>query len=312
MDKIDFKTIMERNNFRVEGKLAYGSVKGYPVLVKKKQGKAIWMYFYLEGDPWKEIRTELIEFAKRKKAVTYFENDQIVWKTGIKANDDGKLNEILEGIVGILQERGIRIPKKCVVCGNEPADAYAVIHEGNQPVHKECLQNEIVRVRKNMQRGTYLSGMIGGLLGCLVGCIPCVLSLLILGKTYCVLFLFIPPCIYYGYQLLRGKMNQMVFWLSVALSLFSVYVIQIAARMYWIFQSEGLRITWHNIVIIFEKLVQVKNIWGNMFHDASLDFVFALIGILINWELISQTNLKAEENILKVIDTVNYNPVAKK
>ena len=58
--------------------------------------------------------------------------------------------------------------------------------------------------------------------------------------------------------------------------------------------------------------MQADGIWLSMTTDAGLDFLFALIGILINWELISQTNLKAEENILKVIDTVNYNPVAKK
>lgn len=60
------------------------------------------------------------------------------------------------------------------------------------------------------------------------------------------------------------------------------------------------------IMRILEKLLSYEGIWLKLTSSAGLNFVFALMGILINWELISQTSLKAEENVVEVINTINY------
>ena len=139
-----------------------------------------------------------------------------------------------------------------------------------------------------------------------MGCIPCILSLNMVGKTFCVLFLFIPPCNYYGCKLLKGKMNHFVFWMSVFLSFVSVYVIELAVRVQYNLVQQNLPFEWYYITHVLEKLMTYDGIWWMITKQAGLNFVFALMGILINWELISQTSLKAEENVVKVINTINY------
>lgn len=311
MKNNEFKNLMERNGLQVQDKLAFGNIKGYPVSVRKESGNRIKLCFYLEDNPWQNIRTEMLALAKEYKVDVYFENGQVVWNTRLKAEEDEKLQNMWNEVTLIFQDKGIKTPKRCVLCGEDHSDVYAVIGEGNQPVHKNCLQEEISRVREDMQKGKYSLGILGGMLGCLVGSLPCILSMILLGDAFSVLFLFIPPCIYYGYQFLHGKMNQLVFGLSVVLSFVGVYVIQIAVRIQYYLHTEQLKATWHNVFVLFRKLMQADGIWLSMTTDAGLDFLFVLVGILINWELISRTNLKAEDNISKVIDTVNSNPAVK-
>ena len=307
MNKMDFKCLMERNSFKVHGEIAYGSLKGYPVLIKKQFGGKVAMYFYLEGEPWGKIREKILQCEKKYKANTYFENGHIVWKTRMVAEDDLLLQDTLEDIILILQQEGIKTPKNCVICGKEDSDAYAVIQQGNQPVHKDCLQEQMNQARDNLQKGSYILGVIGGILGGIIGCLPCLISLLTVGRVFCVLFLIIPPGIYFGCKFFNGKMNYFVLWLSVLLSLVSVYVMEIVVRIQYVLERENLSATIHNCWILVGKLVHVEGIWWSMTKDAGLNFIFALIGILINWELISRTSVKVETNILEVINTVNYN-----
>lgn len=35
MDKMDYMEFMGKNEFKVEGKLAYGNMEGYPLLIRK-------------------------------------------------------------------------------------------------------------------------------------------------------------------------------------------------------------------------------------------------------------------------------------
>ena len=49
MDKMDYKEFMEKNDLKVEGNLAYGNVKGYPLLVRKKNGKRCGVIFLFRG-----------------------------------------------------------------------------------------------------------------------------------------------------------------------------------------------------------------------------------------------------------------------
>lgn len=309
MNKTEFKSYMESVGFQVRGKLAYGNVKGYPILVKKRFLSRLELYFYLEDNPWQEIRVEILALAKKYHADAYFENNQITWRVHVGKKVTEQIQKMWDDIVLVLQDKGVKIPKRCILCGEEDSDVYAVIGEGNQPVHKDCLQKEITKVRDRMQQGRYSLGLIGGLLGCIVGSLPCILSMIFVQDTFCVLFLFIPPCVYYGYQFFKGRMSQFVFWVSVVFSLASVYIMQIVVRIQRIFMENNLMWSGHNLLVIFKKLMLSEDIWLKMTQDAGLDFVFALMGILINWELISRTNLKAEENITKVIDTVNSNPL---
>ena len=61
-------------------------------------------------------------------------------------------------------------------------------------------------------------------------------------KIYALLFALIPLCIYYGYKLLKGKMNKVVIVLTVILSVLSVYMIEMLLLAYYIV-AEGFLIS---------------------------------------------------------------------
>lgn len=306
MTEKEFQSFMSKEEFRIQGRMAYGNVEGYPVLIKKMFGSGLELRFYLEGEPWKQIREEMLEFAKLYKSNVYFQKPHMVWKLRLGKREYTRFEEWIYGIVRILKKKSISYPKHCVLCGEEGADSYAVIDEGNQPIHRDCLQNQLTVTRQRKAEGSYLLGVIGAILGCLVGSIPCILSLLLFRKTFCVLFLFLPPGIYYGCKWLHGKMNWLVLGLSVVLSLASVYVMEFIVRIQYNLQEQGLPYNLHYSLEVLEKLLQCQGIWGIVNRSAGLHFLFVFLGIFINWELISRTSLKAEANVVDVINTINY------
>lgn len=306
MTEKEFQSFMTKEEFRTQESMAYGNVEGYPVFIKKMLGSALELRFYLEGEPWKSIREEMLEFAKLYKSSVYFQKPYMVWKIRIGKKEYTRFEECVQGVVRILKKKSILYPKHCVICEKEGADSYAVIDEGNQPIHRDCLQNELTVTRQKKDEGSYLLGVIGAILGCLAGSIPCILSLIFFQKTYCVLFLFIPPGIYYGCKWLHGKMNWLVLGLSVVLSLVSVYIMEFIVRIQYNLQEQGLPYNFHYGFEVFEKLLQCDGIWGIINRSAGLNLLFAFVGIFINWELISRTSLKAEANVVGVINTTNY------
>lgn len=306
MTEKEFQSFMGKEEFLTQERMAYGNVEGYPVLIKKMFGSTLEMRFYLEGEPWKQIREEMLEFAKLYKSTVYFQEPHMVWKVRLGKREYTRFEELMHGIVRILKKKSILYPKHCVICGEEGADSYAVIDEGNQPIHRDCLQSQLTVTRQRKAEGSYLLGVIGAILGCLVGSIPCILSLLFLHKTFCVLFLFLPPGIYYGCKWLHGKMNWMVLGLSVVLSLASVYVMEFVVRIQYNLYEQGLPYNLSYSLEVLEKLLQCQGIWGIVHRSAGLNFLFAFLGIFINWELISRTSLKAEANVVDVINTINY------
>lgn len=305
MNQMDFTEFMKKSGFRVEGRLAYGSVDGYPVLMKRERFGRITILFYLEDVNWKELREPLLEYAALYKSSIYFEEPHLVWKTKVGRREYTRFSEMMQGIARVLKKAEQKRPCTCVICGQAPSDSFAVINEGNQPVHRECLQAQLEYTREKRYSGSYLLGIIGGILGCLAGSIPSVLAMLWAGRTYCVLFLCIPPAIYYGCKWLHGKMDWLVFFLSVLLSFASVYVMEFAVRIQYNLLDQQLPVTWHYIWQVLEKLLECEGIWGIVTRSGGINFLFVLMGILINWELISQTSLKAEENVVSVINTIN-------
>lgn len=306
MTETEFQSFMIKEHFQVQENMAYGNVEGYPVFVKKKVGSAVELRFYLEGEPWKNIREEILKFAKLYKTSVYFQKPYMIWNIHLGKKEYTRFEEWVQGIVRILKKNDILYPKHCVLCGKEGADSYAVMDEGNQPIHRDCLQNELTVTRQRKDEGSYVLGVVGAILGCLVGSIPCILSLIFLGKTFCVLFLFIPPGIYSGCKLLHGKMNWLVLGLSVVLSLLSVYFMEFVVRILYNLQEQGLPYNLQYGFKVFGKLLQCDGIWESINRSAGLNLVFAFVGIFINWELISRTSLKAESNVVDVINTTNY------
>lgn len=306
MVSIEFEEFMREMSFSVQDKIAYGDIEGYPVIIKNRGSLGLELRFYLEGEPWQQIREDMCEFAKLYKSSVYYTSPYLVWKIRIHEKEYTRFREWMDGVRRILNRKGVQHPKTCVLCGKEGADAYAIIQEGNQPVHRDCLQEQLTIVRQRNDSGSYVLGLLGGLLGGIVGLLPSVLALQVTHHIYCILFLFLPPAIYYGCKWLRGKMNLFVLFLSVVLSVFGVYVMEFAMRIQYNLELQQLPQNLHYCMEVLQKLLAYDGIWMMLTKSAGLNLIFVAIGIFINWELISQTSLKAEENIVRVINTTNF------
>ena len=101
-------------------------------------------------------------------------------------------------------------------------------------------------------------------------------------------------------------MNLFVLFLSVVLSVFGVYVMEFAMRIQYNLELQQLPQNLHYCMEVLQKLLAYDGIWMMLTKSAGLNLIFVAIGIFINWELISQTSLKAEENIVRVINTTNF------
>lgn len=130
-------------------------------------------------------------------------------------------------------------------------------------------------------------GIIGGILGAIVGVLPSFLSVVLVEKIYALLFALIPLCIYYGYKLLKGKMNKVVIVLTVILSVLSVYMIEMLLLAYYMVSDYGLLIS-EAIQLVGASLLE-PSVWTAMTMDALTSFLFVALGIWIAWGRISRT-----------------------
>ena len=120
-------------------------------------------------------------------------------------------------------------------------------------------------------------------------------------KIYALLFALIPLCIYYGYKLLKGKMNKVVIVLTVILSVLSVYMIEMLLLAYYIV-AEGFLIS-EAIQIVWASLLE-PSVWTAMTMDALTSFLFVALGIWIAWGRISRTAGTEVKTMDQVMATV--------
>lgn len=302
----EFQKFMEDQGLQVKQKIAYGNIQGYPVLIYNKWGNRVLVSFFLEGVAWSEIREKMVSYAKTYKIKVYYEDNQVVWSIHITNKESYRFSEILDGVVRIFKRKKIKSPHTCVICKEEPkADSFAVLQGANRPVHRSCLQKMLEQAREDMQSGSYLLGILGGILGCIFGCMPCALSLLLAKKTFCVLFLCIPPGVYAGCKWCKGKMNQFVILLSVLFSFASVYILEFPLRIQYNMELNQFPHTPYYYWTVIRLLVTNPETWYTITQSVSVNVLFVLLGILINWEIISHTSIEAERNIVEVINTEN-------
>lgn len=315
-----FNEIMGKAGLRVIGKgMACGSAGHFPVTVEVINwllGKVIVTYvFDGKSDRWKMVKTQVQTMLhtlkmngaagdNRIQITMYLENDITVSLPRVK--------KMIDEMDRILMESEEKPPCNCGVCGKDKADSFAILNGICQPVHKDCLQQEMNRIHEktemNQRRGTYLTGMIGAILGLAAGIVPSVLSIYYTGKIYAAFFAIIPICICFGYRLLWGKLTKFAVGLTIVLSVASIYVMNVVVVMMQYVLEDGIKIK-EAMNLYFGRLMTVDT-WIKLTinSDTLLCFLFVAFGIIIQWGQISKTNKGRIGQIDQVIDTVTANP----
>lgn len=302
MNKEEFSDYFKGKGYAVEGTMAFGVENEYPAAVMFVSKSNIQVRITAEVNGWKKLKKELKSHFGKDYGFSYY-NRHLVFGICVKTRDYA---DTMHKITEYLKQQRIPVPDTCPYCKQKGCNALVSYEDGYHPVHKGCLDNLSGTVfsmaEKNELNGNYFLGLIGALLGAVVGVIPSLISIIAVNTIYSILFALIPLCIYQGYKILKGRMNKAVIGITIVLSVFSVYIIQIILLAYALIADFGLTIgqVWP---YLFEALGSLE-VWKELTGEAVIDFVFIALGIWIAWGRITKTSDSEVQNIKQILATV--------
>lgn len=302
--------------FETKGNLIFGSWKSWCVDLYPWSGMAYFLDIAVRIDPKnkeriKEIKKELK--ACGSKAKFYSVTDKkITFSIPFKKKGDLYDQQFLTfmgEITRVLQNVGIGPADTCVVCGGGTPRSMCCL-DGYQPVHKTCLTSVQEKAKdavdQNQENGSYLTGIVGAVLGTIVGLIPNFLTIWFGEVIYAVLFALVPLAAMWGYTKFNGKKSKVSIVIVVLLSFISVFVLQYAVAAVTVMNEYGLGFG-ETMDSIFEIFGNLEGIIFTM-QESVTEFLFMLIGILVAWKNISNTNASTLKDIEQVMETVRPNP----
>lgn len=302
-----FQGYLGSRGYKVLDKNAYGVETEYPAAIQfisNKQWKVILSAPVVE---WKALVKDM-KSELGKKYYFMYENGHLCYTLTLKEADFQQVfQEAAAAVTEALKRRGVMPSKTCPICGKSDCDILVAYKGGYEASHKNCMEQVVSHVKnkaeKSVSEGNYFTGIIGGILGAIVGVLPSFLSVVLVEKIYAILFALIPLCIYYGYKLLKGKMNKVVIVLTIILSVLSVYMIEMLLLAYYMVSDYGLLIS-EAIQLVGASLLE-PSVWTAMTMDALTSFLFVALGIWIAWGRISRTAGTDVKTMDQVMATVS-------
>lgn len=307
MIKEAFEGFAAGRGYKRLGDAAFGVYKGYPFHANlQTAGKgAVAFAFRLEGTAaaadLKALRKEL---PKGYSLATPAKGQYNLICDGARRKGmDAGFSAALDLVTAAFRELGLRPPETCPLCGRGGCDCLALVN-GYVPAHRDCLEGQAAqtarRAERNLAGGNYVTGFIGAIIGGIVGALPTVLTALWLGRIFSLLYALIPICAYYGYKLLKGKMNRGAFvctLISSVLGLFSIHfftnyitLCRVLGRV--VEPSVGLR--------MYTEAVAAGSLTPALVQSA----VFLLLGLWISWGIVTRTAGHEVRRASSVLETV--------
>ncbi|WP_343208077.1 hypothetical protein [Anaerolentibacter hominis] len=282
----EFQAFAGTKDLKVSGKGAYGLAGGFPIAVSLRN-KMIQVVFTVRQGEFSQIRKTLK--TNLKQIATY----QILGAEHFYILIDGRTEQQLEkydraiqGVLDAFSVFSIRPVDTCPICKSAGCDSYAHMGNGYQPLHKRCItgiyEQEKNNAEKNSLGGNYFLGLIGGIIGGLIASIPCFLTIWFMERAYSLLYALIPLGVYYGYKLLKGKLNKAAVAITIVLSVILAVGIDFVTLAV-AFAAEGLPVglIWY--------VLQDAEIRGQMLSENIISLIFVGLGIWITWRQITRT-----------------------
>lgn len=198
-------------------------------------------------------------------------------------------------------------PTCCPICGHHNCDVVALYKDRFAPIHSVCLRrltNE-AEERAELQHlnGSYVTGLIGGVLGGILGALSNILLTWKAGRSHSLLFALIPLGIYYGYKLLRGKMDRMAVVFTVALSVVDLLLMNfvLLAISTMTEQNTGLTAAWAHV----QPILLDGKTWLGILKNSWFPFLCLATATHTVWNRISRTaSTEAQELYARLLSAV--------
>lgn len=296
MDSAEFAAAMARRDCVSDGKNYCGLYRGFPFVVTFARGAtngltAFVLRLQFSAPPGKLFR----ELKKRLNGVVRLQklnmaNNLFFATVTIAATQpfETTFDRLIAETVNTSAAMGFSIPDACPICKNPGCDAYAFVGVSYRPVHIACVraQNYDARskVQKNEMSGNYITGIIGAIIGSVIGAVPTVLLAVygeIISGWLCAL---IPLGAYYGYKLLRGKLNKATLAVVIVVSLIMAPVTQFFVELFWSVK-EG-----YGVFAVSDYLSYVFAVPGEVMPNMLLYLLFIAIGFVVVFRIVKTTN----------------------
>ncbi len=310
MNPAEFQGMMQALGLRASGAQALGAWQGWPILIKHRQAygsSSLEASLPLSRRPDAPLRKDLCQQIKQLKGCSAVLGVQAL-VTVLERKKDGdlkeRLSQALDLLVRGLREGGVTPPEACPLCKSGGCDSMGLVGEGYVPLHRSCVENQarsaLQKAEHNAAAGSYLTGLIGALLGGLVGTIPSILAALLAERVFALLYALIPICAYYGYKLLRGKMNKGAFVCTLLSSLVNLFVMQFLYVYVIFIQRLGQMLSPGDALYFYIDMLQT----GSLTADLAQSALFLALGLWISWSVITKTSRHEIHSFAAMADTL--------
>ena len=304
----EFAGFVQAKGYRVLGSRVYGIYNGYPFHASfQGAGKgSVSFAFRVEG----KIEKEAFKSARKALPKGYT----------LSMPQAGRYNLVCDGAkckgapadfpaaldtaVRTFREAGLTPPVLCPICKAGSCDSAAHVGSDYVPVHRACVESQArdkaEQAQQNQVSGNYVTGFIGAILGGIVGSLPNVFLLMWASRLYALLYALIPICAYYGYKLLRGKMNRGAFVCTLISSALNLFSIHFFTNYIALCQTLGRVISPAVGMRMYAELVQSGNLTANLVQSG----IFLLLGLWFSWGIITRTSKHEVGQAVYTVDTM--------
>ena len=301
-----FQTFAEQKGFLPSGKMAFGIVEQYPVSLEYTNGngkRSVMILQFMLKAPLDKAQQKELRGQLAKAAALYVNQGTIRFQITAKDSDvDDQFESVKNTALAFFKQNGLTPISQCPICHGENCDTAAFYAGGYRAVHSQCLHTAMEQVSdaaaRNQQNGSYLLGLIGGLLGGIVGIIPSVLTILFMERIYSILYALIPLCIYWGYKLLKGKLNKAAIAMTIVLSIVFLFVLEYVVLVFGVYQEYDI----FSPAQCFQLFIEPE-IFAEIIKGMGTSFLFLILGILISWGQITKTPQTTVMNMQSVLQT---------
>ncbi len=195
---------------------------------------------------------------------------------------------LLTAVTGMPANFGLTLPGACPLCKRGGCDSYTLHGTAYVPVHDACVrgtaQNKVAKAYDNERSGSYGLGILGAVLGGLVGAIPTILLAVFAERISGWLCALIPLGAYYGYKLLRGRMNTAALITTIATSALLCPVAFYLTQEFVIYREFG---EFLGLSVFFQLMAEYP---GDIVPAFLQMLLFVALGVFIVFGIVSRGN----------------------
>ena len=286
----EFSLLVQQLGLTAFGQMFCGEVYGWPVAVRNNS--AAHLRVSVDRGRSRETVKKIEAGLKTWGGKIYSWVGNTLWlSTGRKKKMQGTDAEYVEFSLHVLRAAGLHPHDCCPYCKTGGCDSLSFVKGGYDLVHYRCLQEaaakEHDKAESNLQNGSYALGILGAFLGMIVGSIPSFLTIAFMEMEYAVLFALIPLCAYFGYKLMRGKMNKVALVVSILMAILGVFLLYFEVIAFSAMKEYGL--SFGEVMSFIPDLLSDGSLWSSILSNAFQEFLFMALGIVFVWRLISTT-----------------------